>query len=73
MKGEDGQLHTLEYDAASLFDAADKAIYDWHRLWWFTSDADLEIKSGGEQWRVSQERLRESRPNWPKSDRRRPL
>jgi hypothetical protein len=65
MKGKDGQLLTLECEADSLFRAAEKAIYDWHRLWWFSSDAVLEIKSGGDQWRVSQQRVKESRKGWP--------
>jgi hypothetical protein len=60
MKGKDGQLHTLECEADSLFNAADHAIDQWNRLWWFTSDAVLEIKAGGEQWRVSQARVREN-------------
>ena len=60
MKG--GQLHTLECDADSLFSAADRAISDWNRFWWFAPDAVLEIKSGSDTWKVNQARVREARP-----------
>jgi hypothetical protein len=61
MKGKDGQLHSLECEAESLFSAADQAITEWNRRWWFTSDAVLEIRAGDEKWRVNQERVRERR------------
>ena len=65
MVGKDGQTHTVECEATSLFSAAEKAMAEWTRLWWFTSDALLEIKSGGDQWRVSQARVMDRRSNWP--------
>jgi hypothetical protein len=65
MKGTDGQLHTLECEADSLFAAADRAMTEWNRLWWFSSDAIVEVKSGADHWRVSQERVKESRKGWP--------
>jgi len=68
MKGKDGQLHTLECDADSLFAAAEKGVTEWNRFWWFSSDAVLEIRSGGDFWKVDQARVREGRPARPKSD-----
>jgi hypothetical protein len=32
--GKDGETHTREVDATSLFEAADTVIRDWNRLWW---------------------------------------
>ena len=59
------QLHTLECDAESLFAAADRAVSEWNRLWWYSSDAVLEVRSGDEQWRVNQARVRERRKGSP--------
>jgi hypothetical protein len=39
--GKDGQAHTKEVDATSLFDAADEVIRDWNRLWWWSSSSPI--------------------------------
>jgi len=56
-KGKDGETHSLTLEASSVFDAADKAINRWARLWWF-SDALITVQSCEERWIVSQERVR---------------
>ena len=43
--GLDRQLHAIEItDATSLYDAADKAIKAWERLWWFSYEGELIVK-----------------------------
>jgi hypothetical protein len=61
MAGKDGQLHTTDVEADSLFHAADQAVYAWSRLWWYRPDAVIEVQSGGDSWCVTQARLREWR------------
>ena len=65
MKGKDGQLHTLECEAESLFAAAEKGVAEWNRFWWYSSDAVLEIRSVDEKWRVDQETVRKWRKAKP--------
>jgi hypothetical protein len=56
--GKDGDTHSFETDANSLFDAAYKAIESWGMLGWFPLNADIEVRSGNQCWRVKQGRVR---------------
>ena len=56
MVGQDGQTHEAAVEAASLFDAADRA--QWTRLWWFRPNAVVEVRMGGQCWKVSVERIK---------------
>jgi hypothetical protein len=53
--------HSFETDAESLFQAADKAIQEWCRFWWWNEAALLEIRSGPDRWKVSQNKVRDAR------------
>jgi hypothetical protein len=59
--GSDRQTHTLEVDAASLFEAVDKAVQQWALLWWYGDATHAEVQAGKRHWRVSLERVREWR------------
>ena len=45
MRGKDGP-HSLETKADSLFAAAERAVVDWGRLWWFLPDEAIEVRAG---------------------------
>jgi hypothetical protein len=66
MVGQDGRTYEAAVEAASLFDAADRAIQQWARLWWYRPNAALEVRMGDKCWKVSMERVRQWRN---KSDR----
>jgi hypothetical protein len=59
--GKDGETHSTEVDATSLFDAADTVIRDWNRLWWWSTSSAIQIESGDDRWRVSQASMRKWR------------
>ena len=46
MTGTDGQRHSIETDALSLFDAAYNAQQQWARLSWFDPQALIEVRAG---------------------------
>ena len=69
MVGKDGNPHTLTLEASSLFDAADKAIRAWAKLWWFDPTASLTVQSCEDRWTVKQERVRA----WRSGSKRNPL
>jgi hypothetical protein len=52
MVGKDGQLHAVETEADSLFAAAHKAIHSWALLWWYNSEAVIEVRSADGAWKV---------------------
>ena len=58
----DGESHQVAVNAASLFDAVDRAIAQRSRLWWFNAGAGAEVKVGNRHWRV---RLRRD-ISWPR-------
>jgi hypothetical protein len=58
--GHNGKLHTDEFWASTIFDAADKAIQSWNRLSWF-SDSDIEIEDCNGHWRVNQSTMQQWR------------
>ena len=61
MLGDDGQIHDALFEAASLFDAAEKALQHWARLSWFNPNAGVTVRSGPDTWTVSQKQLRARR------------
>jgi hypothetical protein len=58
MTGTDGQRHSNETDALSLFDAAFNAQQQWAKFSWFDPQAVIEIRAGKDVWRVRQDRIR---------------
>lgn len=58
MTGKDGNTHHLTTSATSLFDAADKAIKAWCKLWWFSPDTALIVRWNEETWTVQQNMVR---------------
>jgi hypothetical protein len=59
MRGTDGQVHSTTLDAASLYDAAEKALAGWPKFWWYSSDAIIAVKHGAPMWTVSQQKLKD--------------
>jgi hypothetical protein len=56
---QDGQVHSIETDAASLFEAAHDAVHQWAPLWWFSGDCVIEVRAGDQRWRVRARRVSE--------------
>jgi hypothetical protein len=56
--GNDKELHTLNVDAASLYDAADTAIQNFCKYWWYERDAPVQVVSGEDQWMLDQDKVR---------------
>jgi len=48
----DGETHTLEVTAASLYDAAAQAMEAWARMSWWDPDRTLDVKCGDHRWRI---------------------
>ena len=61
MVGQDGQTYEATVEAASLFDAAARAIERWARLWWYRPNGVIEVRMGDQCWKVSAERVRQWR------------
>ena len=61
MVGQDGRTHEAAVEASSLFDAADRALQQWERLWWYRPNGFVEVRMGGQCWKVSMERVRQWR------------
>ena len=61
MVGQDGRTYETTVEAASLFDAAARALEQWSRLWWYRPNGFVEVRMGEKCWRVSAERVREWR------------
>jgi hypothetical protein len=59
--GKDNETHVVEVYAASLFDAAHRAMQQQCIYWWFDPSALLEVRAGAEHWQVSQSKVREAR------------
>ena len=55
MVGQGGQTHEAAVEASSLFDAADRA--QWTRLWCYRPNAVIEVRMGGQCWKVNAERI----------------
>ena len=52
-------MHQAAVEAAtSLFDAVDRTIQMWSRLWWYRPNAVYEVRADGRTWKVSAERVR---------------
>lgn len=56
--GRDGETHTVEVQVKSLFDAANQAVEQWARLWWYDGDSVVEINDGSRRWQVRLDRVR---------------
>jgi len=57
--GQDGQTYSLDVQASSLFDAVDQAAQNWAKLWWWKSDAVIEVRAGDQRWKIRAGRVRE--------------
>jgi hypothetical protein len=49
MVGQDDQAHEATVEATSLFNAADHALQQWARLWWYRPNAVVEVRMGPRQ------------------------
>jgi hypothetical protein len=58
MRGSDGQIHSTTMDAASLYDAADRATQGWAKLSWFSPTEPVIVKHGQQSWTVSRDQMR---------------
>ncbi len=58
MRGKDGEVHTVELEASSLFEAGYQATQRWALFWWFDPEAVLTLIAGDEHWHVKQESVR---------------
>jgi hypothetical protein len=47
--GQDGQMRETAVEAASVFDAADRALQQWALLWWYRPGAVVEVRMGGQR------------------------
>jgi hypothetical protein len=56
----DGQTHTLELTALTVFNAAAQAIEAWSQLSWWEPDLTLDVKCGDRQWNVGVGQVRAS-------------
>jgi hypothetical protein len=56
MVGQDGRTYETVVEASSLFDAAERALRQWARLWWYRPNAVVEVRMGDKCWKVSVER-----------------
>jgi hypothetical protein len=61
MVGLDGRTYETTVEATSLSDAADRAIQQWARLWWYRPNGVVEVRMGDKCWKVSAERVRQWR------------
>ena len=61
MVGKDGKTHSLTTEAASLFDAAEKGINAWSRLWWYDPETNITVQSDDDRWTVTPQALRKWR------------
>jgi hypothetical protein len=58
MVGQDAETHEAAVEASCLFDAADRAIQQWSRLWWYRPNGFVEVRMDDKCWKVSMERVR---------------
>ena len=63
MPGAYGGIETLDVEAASLFDACDQAIKIWCMLSCYNRNAILTVRSGEQEWKDNQDRVREFSAN----------
>src|SRR6516162_9816136 len=49
--GQDGRTYETVVEATSLFDAADRALQQWARLWWYRPNGFVEVRMGDKCWR----------------------
>jgi len=60
-RNPDDRLHSVDSRRRrpDLFDAAAQARQRWAMLWWYRSDAVIEVRAGDRIWKVRGERVRE--------------
>ena len=46
MVGQNGRTYETTVEVTSPFDAADRAIQQWARLWWYRPGAVVEVRMG---------------------------
>lgn len=59
--GKDGKKHFLTTDATSTYDAVEKAVDAWSRLWWWNSETVAVVKRGEQSWNISVMKVIEKR------------
>lgn len=66
IKGKDGKTHSLTTDVSSTFDAVEKAIHTWCRLWWWDPDTIAIVRVNEISWSVPvPARYRKAQPMKP--------
>jgi hypothetical protein len=50
MIGKDDRVHSIEVDAECRFAEAYAGIHEWCRLWWYSGEALIEVRSGQQCW-----------------------
>ena len=58
IRGTDRAVHLIKVDAASVYEAASKALQEWVSKDWYQEDAVLEVCNQGKIWRVHPNRVR---------------
>lgn len=58
LTGQDNERHEYSIEAASLFDAAEQAIREAWRLWWYDPARLIEVRAGTDKWWVDPMKLR---------------
>jgi hypothetical protein len=61
LTGTDGRSHTITLEAASVFDAANKALTACGKLAWYDPKGVITVEADGRRWRVDPPRVREWR------------
>lgn len=61
LTGQDNSKHEFSINAASLFDAAEQAIRQVWKLWWYDPQRLIEVRAGTERWWVDPETVRKKR------------
>jgi hypothetical protein len=56
IRGKDNQEPSIETEADSLFGAAYAGVQVWSKLWWFSSDAVIQVRAGEKEWSVTARR-----------------
>jgi hypothetical protein len=57
--GKDGQIHTEQALASSVFHAASLVLQRISLLWWYEPTSPLRVEQDGRQWTVTQKRVKQ--------------
>jgi hypothetical protein len=46
LTANDNEIHSVETEVASVFEAAYAGLHDWCRQWWYSPDVIIEVRAG---------------------------